>query len=115
MTTSTLVHSYGVRHRLDNPHHCCHTGDVFLDQARARLFESLCQLILGLTVGPRPGILCLDDLHWADSATMDWLTYLGRRLRGSQLLVIGTYRGEEVDAVIGLRRGLARQDVLSLS
>jgi tetratricopeptide (TPR) repeat protein len=83
------------------------------DQARARLFESLCQLILGLTVGPRPGLLCLDDLHWADSATLDWLAYLGRRLRGSRLLVIGAYRGEDADVVAGLRRGLARQGVLS--
>jgi DNA-binding SARP family transcriptional activator/tetratricopeptide (TPR) repeat protein len=82
-------------------------------QARVRLFEALCQLILGLTVGLRPVLLCLDDLHWADSATLDWLAYLGRRLRGSRLLVIGIYRDGEADTVAELRRSLARQGILS--
>ncbi len=83
------------------------------DQARARLFEGLCQFILGLAVGPSPVLLCLDNLHWADNATLDWLAYLGRRLWDNRVLVIGTYRSAEADTVAGLRRGLARQGTLS--
>ena len=83
------------------------------DQARARLFEALCRLTLGLAAGPHPMLLCLDDLHWADSATLDWLAYLGRRLHGSRLLVIGTYRTEEAETVGRLRHSLARLDALS--
>jgi len=83
------------------------------EQARARLFEALYQCMVGLAVGPHPVLLCLDDLHWADSTTLDWLAYLGRRLHGSRLLVIGTYRIEEADGVAGLRHSLARQGILS--
>ncbi len=82
-------------------------------EARARLFEALCRLILSLTAGARPVLLCLDDLHWADSATLDWLAYLGRRLHTAQLLVIGAYRSEEAAAVAELRHCLARCGVLS--
>jgi predicted ATPase len=39
-----------------------------------------------------PLIIILDDLHWADSATINLLSYLGRHLVGSRILVIGTYQ-----------------------
>jgi len=83
------------------------------EQARARLFEALCQLTLGLAGGSRPVLLCLDDLHWADGTTLDWLAHLGRKLLGSRLLVLGAYQSEEASAVSGLRHGLARQGILS--
>ena len=91
------------------------------DGARTRLFEALCQIVLGLAAGPRaeagrqarPVLLCLDDLNWADSATLDWLGFLGHRLSDHRLLVLGTYRSDEASAVDGLRRALARAGVLS--
>jgi DNA-binding SARP family transcriptional activator len=83
------------------------------EQARARLFEALCQLTLGLAGGSRPVLLCLDDLHWADGTTLDWLAHLGSRLHHSRLLVLGTFQSEEASAVSGLRHGLARQGILS--
>jgi len=82
-------------------------------QARSRLFEALSQLTLSLAAGPHPVLLCLDDIHWADGTTLDWLAYLGRKLQGSRLLVIGTYRSEEADALSGLRRSLTRLGVVS--
>ena len=81
------------------------------EEARGRLFEALSQFVLGLTTSPL--LLCLDDLHWADSATLDWLACLGRHLPGNRLLVLGTYRSEESGAVADLRRHLARLGVLS--
>jgi predicted ATPase len=83
------------------------------DEARTGLFEALGQLTLALAAGPQPAILCLDDLHWADETTLDWLTHLGRRLWNSQLLVVGTYSSEEPEAVADLRHGLARLGILS--
>jgi tetratricopeptide (TPR) repeat protein len=68
---------------------------------------------LGLAAGSRPVLLCLDDLHWADGTTLDWLAHLGRKLHSSRLLVLGTFQSEEASAVSGLRHGLARQGILS--
>ena len=44
----------------------------------------------------RPLLLVLDDLHWADAGSLALLFHLGRRLEGFPLLVIGTYRAEDV-------------------
>lgn len=42
-------------------------------------------------------VLVLDDLHWADSSTLNLLAHLGRRLAGSRILIIGAYRPTEID------------------
>jgi DNA-binding SARP family transcriptional activator len=83
------------------------------DEARTRLFEALCQITLGLAAGPRPLIMCLDDLHWFDGATLDWLAYLGRHLQDTRLLILGTYRHEEASAVDRLRHSLTRLGALT--
>lgn len=82
------------------------------DEARTRLFEALCRVVLGLAAGPRPVLMCLDDLNWADSATLDWLGFLGHRLSNHRLLVLGTYRSGEADAVDRLRHNLLRAGIL---
>ncbi len=51
-------------------------------EARARLFEALSQLTLGLADGWHPVLLCLDDLHWADGTTLDWLAHPGAQASG---------------------------------
>ena len=38
--------------------------------------------------GPQPGVVLLDDVHAADEATLDVISYLGRRLRGRPLLLL---------------------------
>jgi tetratricopeptide (TPR) repeat protein len=66
-----------------------------------------------LAAGPQPLLLCLDNLQWADSTTLDWLAYLGRRIGGTRLLIVGTYRLEGVDAIAELWHSLARQGNLT--
>lgn len=44
-----------------------------------------------------PGILVLEDLHWADPSTLAWLTAWGLRGAPARLLVVATYRYDEVD------------------
>lgn len=66
-------------------------------QERARLVEALAR---GLAAWAQitPLILILEDLHWADSDTLDVLTRLVCRLEGARVGVIGTYRSEEARA-----------------
>jgi DNA-binding CsgD family transcriptional regulator len=44
----------------------------------------------------RPTVLVLEDLHWADEATLDLLRLLGRRVETLGALVIATYRDDEL-------------------
>ncbi|MCI0344642.1 MAG: AAA family ATPase, partial [Chloroflexi bacterium] len=41
-------------------------------------------------------ILLIDDLHWADEATLDALRFVGRRVESTNVLVVATYRDDEV-------------------
>lgn len=41
-------------------------------------------------------VLLLEDVHWADEATLDVLRFLGRRLGGCRLMILATFRSEEV-------------------
>ncbi|HZD56597.1 MAG TPA: AAA family ATPase [Anaerolineales bacterium] len=64
--------------------------------AQTRLYEAIAQFILALCVGPLPGVFFIDDLHWADTASLDLLTYLVRRSRRHPILFLGTWRSGEV-------------------
>ena len=50
-----------------------------------------------------PVVLALEDVHWADRSTLDLLTFLARRLREERLLVVVTYRSDEIDRRPALR------------
>jgi DNA-binding CsgD family transcriptional regulator len=45
----------------------------------------------------RGTIIILEDLHWADEATLDALSLLGRRIEAIPALLIATYRDDELD------------------
>jgi DNA-binding CsgD family transcriptional regulator/tetratricopeptide (TPR) repeat protein len=49
-------------------------------------------------LGTTPGttLVVFEDAHWADQATLDLLRFLGRRLRDKRVLVLVTYRDDEV-------------------
>ena len=47
-----------------------------------------------------PIALCLEDLHWSDASTLDWIASFARRPENAAILLIGTYRlGETASAV----------------
>lgn len=75
--------------------------------AQARFFESLSQVMRSLCKGAVPGVLFLDDIQWADDASLDLLTYFVSRLGGHSLLVLLTWRGEDLESGHRLRRLLA--------
>jgi DNA-binding CsgD family transcriptional regulator len=60
-----------------------------------RSFESLLRL---LSDGGKPSLLVIEDVHWADTATLDLIRFLARRIARVRALILITYRDEEVDA-----------------
>ena len=64
--------------------------------ARSRLYESGCSLLYAASLGS-PVVLVLDDLHWADKATLLLLKYVVRYPHEARLLVLATYRETELD------------------
>jgi DNA-binding CsgD family transcriptional regulator len=54
-----------------------------------------------------PILLIVEDVHWADRSTLELLAYLARRLGDERVLVVATYRSDEVDRRERLRRFLA--------
>ena len=72
--------------------------------AGRQFLEGVSQVLLAACAGPVPGLLVLDDLHWADEASLDVLAYLIHRLEGRPLLVVACWRSEQVPADARLRR-----------
>ena len=56
-----------------------------------------------LATPPRPVVLVIEDAHWADDATLDLVTFLGRRAPSMRVLLVLTYRDDEVGARHPLR------------
>ena len=63
---------------------------------RARLFDAVDSLLAQIS-GTSPLLLVLDDLHWADPATLGLLRWILSSERGGPMLVLGTYRDTDVD------------------
>ncbi len=81
------------------------SSDSTLD--KHRIFEALARLFVGFA---RDGaaLLVLEDLHWADDASLEFLLYLSRLVRSHRLLLVLTFRSDEVQA--GLQHLLAGLD-----
>ncbi len=75
------------------------------EQARFRLFDSIATFLKSVARA-QPAVLVLDDLHWADEASMQLLQFLSRELRDARLLVVGTYRHDEIGRQHPLSRAL---------
>jgi tetratricopeptide (TPR) repeat protein len=65
------------------------------DLARARLFEVL-RMLFERLAEERPLVLVVEDVHWADHATRDVLAFLAANLRYAALLLVVSYRAEDV-------------------
>ena len=74
--------------------------------AQARLFEVLLTL-LGRAAGESPLVLAIEDLHWADRSTRDFLSFLLRATRRERLVLVATYRSDELHRRHPLRPFLA--------
>ncbi len=59
----------------------------------------LLELVLGLLgrlSGRQPLLLVLEDLHWADQSTRELIAFLIRSLREVRLVLVATYRSDEL-------------------
>lgn len=65
--------------------------------AQARLFEALTELLIEGVHSPLPGVLIVDDLHWADESSLALVSYLVNRLRHRPVFLVVSWRPEEVN------------------
>jgi DNA-binding SARP family transcriptional activator/predicted ATPase len=77
---------------------------------QTRLFEAVSQVLQAACDGAVPGVLFLDDLHWADEASLDATSYMAGRLSGRALLLLVCWRDELVPRGHRLRHLLARAE-----
>ncbi|MBV8690673.1 MAG: AAA family ATPase, partial [Actinobacteria bacterium] len=66
------------------------------ERSRARLFDEVDHALAQLATDA-PVLLVLDDLHWADPATLRILRHLGRHADDTPVFVVGVYRDVEID------------------
>lgn len=55
-------------------------------------------LLEELTRADNTCVVVLEDLHWADAATLDFLKFIGRRMQRTSAVFIATYRDDELSA-----------------
>src|SRR5947208_7045151 len=77
------------------------------EHEKRRRFEVLAHFLTN-QAGKHPILLVLEDLHWSDDISLEFLHYLARRCVLHPLLILLTYRSEEMRQ--GLRHFLAQLD-----
>ncbi len=76
-------------------------------QAKRRLFEALSRVIVQLA-DRRPTLIAIEDLHWCDDTSLEFLLLLARLIREEPILLLLTYRSDEIHPA--LRHFLASLD-----
>jgi DNA-binding CsgD family transcriptional regulator/tetratricopeptide (TPR) repeat protein len=75
------------------------------------------QLLIAIQRSAQSVIMVIEDIHWADEATLDLIRFLGRRVTNLSLMLVVTYRDDEPGkdfAIARLLGGLAPQDLVRL-
>ncbi|MFD7918698.1 AAA family ATPase [Streptomyces sp. NPDC059740] len=86
------------------------TGDSRDDEhGRARLFELTARLLERLAAS-RTLVIVVEDLHWADRSTRELFAYLLRALHAARVLLVATYRSDDLHRRHPLRPFLAEVD-----
>jgi ATP/maltotriose-dependent transcriptional regulator MalT len=62
---------------------------------QVRVFEALLA-VFDAMADEQPLLLVIEDLHWADSSTRGFIRFLARTLCTERMLVVGTYRSDEL-------------------
>ncbi|MPZ94355.1 MAG: AAA family ATPase [Propionibacteriales bacterium] len=78
---------------------------------RGRLFDTVA-VLLERVAAERPLVVVLEDLHWADASTRDLLRFVARAYGNAPILVVGSYRTDELHRTHPLRAFLAELDRL---
>ena len=85
-------------------------------QGKLRLFEGMVGLFRD-AAAEHGLLLVLEDLHWADASTRELLDYMTRRLSHTRMLILATYRSDELDRkhpLLPLVQGWKRGNLVTL-
>jgi DNA-binding SARP family transcriptional activator len=82
--------------------------------AQSRFIGGICRALAEACAGANPGVLFVDDLHWADASSLEVFGWLLRRTAGTPLLVVSAYRNEDVLAAQRLRKQLPATTTIQL-
>lgn len=78
-------------------------------QAPSRLYQALAQVMAAFArQSAAPLLLCLDDLHWADPATLGCLSYLAANVWPERLVILAAARSSDAPRLATLRHAFAR-------
>ena len=69
----------------------------FPEARRARLFRAIAQLFEALAEG-RQLVVMVDDVHWADEASVQFLHFLARQAASQPVLLLCAYRDEDLES-----------------
>ena len=84
-------------------------GELLRTGERDGLFEATLTSVSDLG----PVVVVIEDIHWADASTLDLIRYVARRVDGVRLLMIATYRDDQLSPTDPLRVMLG--DLASMS
>lgn len=79
-------------------------GDLALPGGRLAVFS---EALSSISEHEEPTLILVEDLHWADVATVDFLRFLARRLDGRRLLLVLTARSDDQRGRANIRQALA--------
>ena len=71
--------------------------------SQLRVFERTLGLLTE-RAGAAPVLLVLEDLHWADTSTLDLVVFLAHNLHDRQVLLLATYRADDLTSAERMRR-----------
>ena len=71
--------------------------------SQLRVFETALALLTE-RADAAPVLLVVEDLHWADTSTLDLVVFLAHNLRDRRILLMGTYRADELASGDRVRR-----------
>ena len=83
-----------------------------------KIFSSVLKEIVYLSA-KRPTILFIEDIHWADSASLALLHYISRAIPSERVFLLATFRKEELNSdvngyplpLLGTLRSMSREDL----
>ena len=82
------------------PHDLAPLSPLEPKQEKHRLFTALAAFFTG-QAAQQPVLLIIEDLHWSDDSSLEFLHYLAQRCSAYSLLILLTYRSDEVRPNLG--------------
>ena len=77
------------------------------EASRLQLFDGIAAALAAVAGPGRPLVLVVEDLHWSDPSSRDVLRYLVARMRHEHVLIVGSYRTDDLHRTHPLRPFLA--------